>query len=114
MTLTQQLITVGILAAVTALTRFLPFAVFSSEKGELPAFIRYLGKALPAAIFGMLIVYCLRHTDVASGAHGVPELAAVAVTAALHLWKRKTLLSIAAGTACYMLLLQTDVFSLFG
>ena len=107
MTLMQQLITVGVMAAVTALTRFLPFAVFHNEKGDLPAFIRFLGKALPAAIFGMLIVYCLRNTDVASGTHGVPELAAVAVTAAVHLWKRKTLLSIAAGTAVYMALIRT-------
>ena len=98
----------------TALTRFLPFAAFSSGEKEPPAFIRYLGKALPAAIFGMLVVYCLRNVDPFSGLHGVPELAGVAVTVALHLWKKQTLLSIAGGTACYMLLLQTNVFSLFG
>jgi branched-subunit amino acid transport protein AzlD len=87
------------------LTRFLPFAVFSSKK-PTPAFIRYLGKALPGAVFGMLVIYCLKNVSFLSGNHGVPELIGIAVTAALHRWKGQMLLSIAGGTVCYMLLMQ--------
>ena len=67
---------------------------------------RFLGRALPAAIFGMLVVYCLRNVDLTAGGHGLPELIAIALTVALHLWKRQMLLSIAGGTVCYMLLMQ--------
>ena len=105
MTLTQKLLTIAICAIATMATRFLPFLLFS-EKKETPRFIRYLGKALPPATFGMLVVYCLKHVDLLSGSHGIPEAIALAVTFALHLWKRQMLLSIAAGTVAYMLLVQ--------
>ena len=87
------------------LTRFLPFILFSPKR-PLPKYIRYLGQALPAAIFGMLVVYCLKDVNIFSGGHGVPELISIALTAALHLWKRSMLLSIAGGTVLYMLLVQ--------
>ena len=61
---------------------------------------------LPAAVFGMLVVYCLKNVSLLSGSHGLPEAMAIAVVAALHLWKKQTLLSIAGGTVCYMLLVQ--------
>lgn len=83
----------------------LPFLVFSAKK-PTPKYIQYLGKALPAAIFGMLVVYCLKNVSFLSGSHGLPELAAIVVVVCLHLWKRQMLLSIAGGTACYMLLVQ--------
>ena len=105
MTLTQQLITIFLCSLATVLMRLLPFAVFSSDK-ETPEYIRYLGTALPSAIFAMLVVYCLKDVDLLRGSHGLPELLAVAVTVSLHLWKRKTLLSIAVGTLAYMLLLH--------
>lgn len=105
MTLTQQMITIAICAAGTMATRFLPFLLFS-DKRPTPRYIQYLGKALPAAIFGMLVVYCLKNVDLLSGSHGIPELIAILVTAGLHLWKRQMLLSIAGGTLCYMLLVQ--------
>lgn len=105
MTLTQQIITIAICALGTMATRFLPFLLFS-DKHPTPRYIQYLGKALPAAIFGMLVVYCLKNVDLLSGSHGVPELIAILVTAGLHLWKRNMLLSIAGGTVCYMLLVQ--------
>ena len=105
MTLTQKLLTIAICAIATMATRFLPFLLFS-EKKETPRFIRYLGKALPPATFGMLVIYCLKHVDLFSGSHGIPEAIALAVTFALHLWKRQMLLSIAAGTVAYMLLVQ--------
>ncbi len=106
MTLTQQIMTIALCVAGTMLTRFLPFLIFSSKK-PTPAFVQYLGKALPAAIFGMLVVYCLKNVNVLGGSHGLPELIAILVTVGLHLWKRQMLLSIAGGTVCYMVLLQT-------
>jgi branched-subunit amino acid transport protein AzlD len=106
MTLKQQIITIALCAIATIITRFLPFAVFSSDKRPTPKFIEYLGKALPAAVFSMLIVYCLRSVDILSGSHGLPELISIAVVVGLHLWKKQTLLSIAGGTVCYMLLVQ--------
>ncbi len=105
MTVTEQLLTVAILALGTMATRFLPFLIFRDNK-PTPQYIQYLGKALPAAIFGMLVVYCLKSVNVLAYSYGLPELIAIAVTVALHLWKRQTLLSIAGGTVCYMLLVQ--------
>lgn len=105
MTLTEQIVTIALCVLGTMATRFLPFLIFS-EKRPTPRYIQYLGKALPAAIFGMLVVYCLRSVDVLAGSHGLPELIAIALTVALHLWKRQMLLSIAGGTVCYMLLVQ--------
>ena len=105
MTLTQQILTIGICVLGTMATRFLPFLLFSSKK-PTPGYIRYLGKALPAAIFGMLVVYCLKNVNILTGSHGLPECLAIAFVVALHLWKRQMLLSIAGGTVCYMLLVQ--------
>lgn len=105
MTLTQQILTIGICVLGTMATRFLPFLLFSSKK-PTPGYIRYLGKALPAAIFGMLVVYCLKNVNILTGSHGLPEFLAIAFVVALHLWKRQMLLSIAGGTVCYMLLVQ--------
>lgn len=104
MTLAQQVVTIAICALGTMATRFLPFILFGSNRA-VPSFIEYLGRCLPLAIFAMLVVYCLRGVDFMGSAHGLPELAAVAVTAGLHLWKRSMLLSVAGGTAAYMLLL---------
>lgn len=84
---------------------FLPFLIFGGGK-KTPPFIAYLGRVLPCAIIGMLVVFCLRNIDLHSAAGFLPELIACALTAALHLWRRNTLLSIGAGTVCYMLLVQ--------
>lgn len=105
MTLTQEIVTIGLCALATMCTRFLPFLIFRSDK-PTPKYIRYLGKALPAAIFGMLVVYCLKNVEVLSGSHGVPELLSIVLVTLLHLWKRNMLLSIGGGTVCYMLLVQ--------
>lgn len=104
MTIPQQIITIAMCVLATVLTRFLPFWVFGGK--ETPAYIRYLGRALPAAIFGMLVVYCLKNVSLFAGAHGAPEAIAILVTVALHLWRRQMLLSMAGGTLCYMLLVQ--------
>lgn len=105
MTLTQQIITIALCALGTMVTRYLPFIVFSSKK-PTPLFVQYLGRALPSAIFAMLVVYCLKDVSVLRGTHGLPELLAIVVTIALHRWKRQMLLSIAGGTVFYMMLVQ--------
>lgn len=105
MTLTQQIITIGLCALATMLTRFLPFIIFSDTR-PIPPLMQYLGRALPPAIFGMLVVYCLRNVNFSGPTHGLPEILAIAVVVALHLWRRQMLFSIAGGTICYMLLVQ--------
>ena len=105
MTLSQILISIAMMVLGTMLTRFLPFLVFSSKR-PTPKYILYLGKALPGAIFSMLVVYCLKNVSLFQYSYGLPELIAIALTAGLHLWKRQILLSIAGGTVCYMLLVQ--------
>lgn len=105
MTLTQQIITVALCALGTMITRFLPFIVFRSDK-PTPKYIQYIGNALPPAIFGMLVIYCLKDVSLLGGSHGIPEAIAIVAVIALHLWKKNMLLSIAGGTVCYMLLVQ--------
>ena len=90
---------------VTMATRFLPFLIFG-EKRKTPPIIEYLGKVLPCAIMGMLVVYCLKGISFTGSPYGIPESIACAVVAALHVWKRNSLLSIGGGTVCYMLLVQ--------
>ena len=105
MTTTQQIITIGMVVLATLLTRFLPFIVFPAGK-EAPKYIKYLGKTLAGAVFGLLVIYCLKNTSPLTFPHGLPELISVAVVVTLHLWKRQMLLSIAGGTITYMLLVQ--------
>ena len=105
MTLIQEIITVAMVILATMLTRFLPFLVFPEGK-PTPKYIRYLGKVLPAAVFGLLIIYSLKNVSIFSGSHGIPEFLSIVLVVALHLWKHQMLLSIAGGTVCYMLLVQ--------
>ena len=101
----QSLLIVTMVALATQITRWTPSLIFSGSR-KLPKVVEDLGRLLPPAMMGLLVVYSLRNTDLLSGSHGLPEAIAVAVTAGLHLWKRSTLLSILAGTAVYMLLVQ--------
>ena len=105
MTNTYLLLTILVIAAVTALLRFLPFLVFSGGK-KTPNIILYLGKFLPFAIMAMLVVYCLKGVNILAYPYGLPELIGVLVAAILHILKRNTLLSIIGSTALYMLLIQ--------
>ncbi len=105
MTFSQQLITIGMVILGTMLTRFLPFLLFPAGK-PTPKYIQYLGKVLPSAVFGLLVIYCLKDVSLFAGSHGIPEAISIAVVAVLHLWKRQMLISIAGGTVCYMLLVQ--------
>lgn len=102
---THAVLLIAVSALVTALIRFAPFLVFRSGR-ETPAVILRLGKLLPCAVMAMLVVYCLRNMDLAGSSHALPEIIAAAVVVLLHVWRRNTLLSIVAGTAVYMLLVQ--------
>ena len=105
MSVQQQAITILMVILGTMLTRFLPFLLFPAGKST-PKYIRYLGKVLPAAVFGLLVIYCVRNVSVLEGSHGLPELISIAAVAALHLWKKNMFLSIAVGTILYMVLVQ--------
>ena len=96
---------IAVIALVTAALRFLPFLIFG-ENRKTPPLVAYLGKVLPYAIMGMLVVYCLKGIRITAFPFGIPELLSCAVVILLHIWKRNTLLSIGAGTVCYMLLVQ--------
>ncbi|MCD7777817.1 MAG: branched-chain amino acid transporter permease [Clostridiales bacterium] len=105
MTITEQIITVCMIILGTVITRFLPFLIFPVGK-PTPKAVKYLGKVLPGAIFGLLVIYCLKNVSVFTGSHGIPELISIAFTVLLHYMKKNMLLSIAGGTICYMLLVQ--------
>ena len=105
MTQTQQLITISCVALATMLTRFLPFILFPQNR-KTPKYIKYIGDVLPPAVFAMLVVYCFKDTVVLAYPYAMPELISLVLVVSLHLWKRNMLLSIAGGTACYMLLVN--------
>lgn len=96
---------IAIIALITAALRFLPFVVFNGSR-KTPAIIEKLGKVLPYAIMGMLVVYCLESVSFTSAAGFLPSLLACLVVGILYIWKRNTLISIVAGTLCYMILVQ--------
>ena len=101
----QKIIIIAVVSLGTLLTRFVPFLLFPLGK-PTPKYIQYLGRVLPSAVFGLLVIYCLKNVSIFSGSRGIPELLALAVTVGLHLWKKQMLLSIAGGTIFYMLLVQ--------
>jgi len=94
-----------VIALVTAGTRFLPFLLFGGKK-KTPELITQLGKVLPCAIMGMLVVYCMKDVHPLQPPYGIPELLGCIAVALLHIWKRNSLLSIGVGTVFYMLLVQ--------
>ena len=96
---------IAVIALVTAAIRFLPFVIFNGNR-KTPAIVEKLGRVLPYAIMGMLVVYCLKGVSFTSAAGFLPSLIACLVVAVLYIWKRNTLISIIAGTICYMILVQ--------
>ena len=93
---THALAVMGICAAVTLATRALPFICFG-QKRAVPRLVTSLGHSLPPAIMAALVV------TLSSGAI---QLICAATVAALHIWRRNTLLSIGVGTALYMALIR--------
>lgn len=104
MTTTQSIITIAAVVAATMITRFLPFVIFPENKTP-PKIIMYLGKVLPYAVIGLLVVYCLKNA-VFTQYRALPELISIAIIVIIHKWKKNTLLSIATGTVLYMILVQ--------
>ena len=103
---THAVLTIAVCAIVTAALRFLPFVIFGQNR-KTPDVIAYLGRVLPYAIMGMLVVYCLKDVSFIRAPFGLPEIIGCAAVAILHVWKRNTLLSIGAGTVIYMILVQS-------
>ena len=99
----RSAVLIAVMAVVTMLLRFLPFLVF---RRRTPAYISYLGKVLPPAIIGMLVIYCLKDVSLTVHPFGLPELISVAAVAAVQAWKRKSLVSILMGTVLYMVLIR--------
>ncbi|MPM94982.1 hypothetical protein SDC9_142131 [bioreactor metagenome] len=102
----QTLIVILAVAVGAQLTRWLPFLLLPEGK-EIPKTVEYLGKLLPAAAMGLLVVYCLRNVSLFAPSHGIPEAAAILAVGLLHWRKGNVLVSIAGGTALYMVLIQT-------
>ena len=96
---------VAIAALITAALRFAPFRIFGKGR-KTPGWVSYLGKVLPFAIMGMLVVYCLKDVSLTEAPHGIPEAVGCLIVVLLHVWKRNTLLSIGLGTISYMLMVQ--------
>lgn len=101
----QTIIILACIVGGTMITRLLPFVLFPENK-EKPKLVSYLSTTVPAAMMGLLTVYCLRNVSFLTGNHALPEIIAIAIIVILHLWKRNVLVSIAVGTAAYMLLLH--------
>ena len=101
----HDILLIVVVGLVTALTRFLPFLIFG-EKRKTPEIVTYLGTVLPFAIMGMLVVYCMKDVSFLTAPFGIPEALGCLIVAVLHIWRRNTLLSIAAGTVSYMLMVQ--------
>ena len=102
---TYTALAIAVIAIMTAALRFFPFAVFSRGK-KTPQFVLWLGKALPFAVMGMLVVYCLKGVSFLSAPYGIPELVSCAAVVLLHVWKRNSVISIAGGTALYILIVN--------
>ncbi len=101
----QTLVMIFAVALGAQLTRVTPFLLFPQNK-PLPRMIVYLGRVLPPAMMGLLVVYCFKDAAFFSFPFALPELIAGAAVAALQLWRRNVLLSIGVGTALYMVLVQ--------
>ena len=101
----RSLVIILLVALTTLATRAIPFILFPEGK-EVPKAVEYLGKVLPPAVIGMLVVYCFKSVNILGKPFGLPELIAGATVAVLHVWKRNNLLSIGVGTMLYMVLVQ--------
>ena len=100
-----SLLIILVVGITTFATRVIPFLIFPKGK-EIPKTVQILGKVLTPAVIGLLVVYCLKNTQVIAAPYGIPELVSVITVAVLHVWKRNNLLSIGVGTVLYMVLIQ--------
>ena len=96
---------IAVMIAVTIPLRLLPFWIFPPDK-KIPSWVEFLGRVLPYSISAILVIYCLKDISLVKAPFGAPELIAVGVTAMLHIWRKNMLLSVGAGTVCYMILIR--------
>ena len=101
----RSVVIILLVAVTTLATRAIPFLLFPEGK-QIPKAVQYLGKVLPPAVIGMLVVYCFKSVEITSAPFGLPEIIAGLVVVLLHVWKRNNLLSIGTGTVLYMVLVQ--------
>lgn len=101
----QTLAIILAVAAGTQLTRWLPFRLFP-ENRKPPKAVTDLGRLLPPAMMGLLVVYCLKNVVWTAPPHGFPELLAILAVILLHKRWGNVLVSIAGGTVLYMVLVQ--------
>lgn len=101
----SSLVMIAAVAIATFSTRAASFLVFPKDK-EVPPTVKYIGAILPPAVIGMLVVYCLKSTQILEYPYGAPELIACLVVIGLHAWRRNVLLSVGVGTVLYMVLVQ--------
>ncbi len=94
-----------VIAGITVLLRFIPFLAFGG-KTKTPEFIEYLGKVLPYAIMGMLVVYCLKSVKFDVSVNWLPSCVGVVITTILQVWKKNAICSILTGTIVYMVLIR--------
>lgn len=100
-----MLFAILVMTVITFILRYLPFQIFHNR--PTPRVVSYLGLALPPAIIGMLVIYCLRNIDFIGQRYYAPsELVAGLIVILLHAWKRNLLLSITVGTIINMLMKQ--------
>ena len=105
LTVIQTLVIILCITAATQISRWLPFIAFSGKK-ETPEFVKYLGRVLPPALMGLLVVYCFKSTPILTGSHGLPELIVALFVIISYEWKENLLISVGGGTVVYMLLVQ--------
>lgn len=101
---TDSLIVLILLIIATQISRVLPFLIFRKRTGG--EWISFLSKTIPYASMALLLVYCLREVSLLTYPHGLPEGLALLSIFILHKWKKSTLISIAGGSAVYMVLVQ--------
>ena len=106
MTLYEQLITIAVAVIALQACRWVAFWAFPTHR-PIPPFVEYLGKVLPSAVFGLLVVYCYKHIDLGTAPHGAPELISGLVVVILHKTFKNMFVSIGVGTLLYMFLVQT-------
>lgn len=105
MTFNEQILTIIIAIIAVQLCRWVAFVMFPAHK-PIPEFVKYLGKALPPAVFGLLVVYCYKNVDIFGQYHGMAEFIAGAVVIVLHRTFKNMFVSIGVGTVLYMILVQ--------
>lgn len=99
---------IAVATLATFATRIIPFLFF--ERHTEHPLIKHLGRYLPAAVMALLAtVFLQRSADWSAAVPGSDAILSGALVVLIHLWRRNALLSIAAGTAAYMLIRQTGI-----